>query len=218
MAGCIFKYITPQNCTPNNTPACRTALETNFLKSKSSRTSPGTVRKPCLERRRPINIWCDRKQRDKPFVGKQTAVYASRRALPHAMQDPLPAGGLRLCRAGVEPAGSLREVSAHVILLSRASPGAITVRSNRGCPIVGRQGTTAVLANEAAVIAHVRRGPADSTASPDRYPVSAAISFSGQSRPAQSRAFARARPARPNHSYLLANVPSCREGPEGRRK
>ena len=60
------------------------------------------------------------------------AVYASRRALPHAMQDALPAGGLRLCRAGVEPAGSLREVSAHVILLSRASPGAITVRPSRG--------------------------------------------------------------------------------------
>ena len=55
------------------------------------------------------------------------AVYASRRALPHAMQDSLPAGGLRLCRAGVEPAGSLREVSAHVILLSRAYPGAIIV-------------------------------------------------------------------------------------------
>ena len=35
------------------------------------------------------------------------AVYASRRALPHAMQDSLPAGWLRLCRAGVEPAGSL---------------------------------------------------------------------------------------------------------------
>ena len=45
------------------------------------------------------------------------------------MQDSLPAGGLRLCRAGVEPAGSLREVSAHVILLSRASPGAIIVPS-----------------------------------------------------------------------------------------
>ena len=60
------------------------------------------------------------------------AVYASRRALPHAMQDSLPAGGLRLCRAGVEPAGSLREVSVHVILLSRASPGAISVRSGRG--------------------------------------------------------------------------------------
>ena len=57
------------------------------------------------------------------------AVYASRRALPHAMQDSLPAGGLRLCRAGVEPAGSLREVSGHLILLSRASPGAITVQS-----------------------------------------------------------------------------------------
>ena len=56
------------------------------------------------------------------------AVYASRRALPHAMQDSLPAGGLRLCRAGVEPAGSLREVSGHRILLSRASPGAISVQ------------------------------------------------------------------------------------------
>ena len=43
------------------------------------------------------------------------------------MQDSLPAGGLRLCRAGVEPAGSLREVSAHVILLSRAYPGATSV-------------------------------------------------------------------------------------------
>ena len=45
------------------------------------------------------------------------AVYTSRRALPHAMQDSLPAGGLRRCRAGVEPAGSLREVSAHVIYM-----------------------------------------------------------------------------------------------------
>ena len=57
------------------------------------------------------------------------AVYASRRPLPHAMQDSLPAGGLRLCRAGVEPAESLREVSGHLILLSRASPGAISVNT-----------------------------------------------------------------------------------------
>ena len=42
------------------------------------------------------------------------------------MQDSLPAGGLRLCRAGVEPAGSLREVSGHIIPLSRALPGAIS--------------------------------------------------------------------------------------------
>ena len=60
------------------------------------------------------------------------AVYASRRALPHAMQDSLPAGGLRLCRAGVEPAGPRREVSVHVILLSRAYPGAISVPRSRG--------------------------------------------------------------------------------------
>ena len=59
------------------------------------------------------------------------AVYASRRALPHAMQDSLPAGGLRLYRAGVEPAGSRRKVSDHLILLSRSLPGAISVRSSR---------------------------------------------------------------------------------------
>ena len=59
------------------------------------------------------------------------AVYASRRALPHAMQDSLPAGRLRLCRAGVEPAGSRRKVSDHLILLSRSLPGAISVRSSR---------------------------------------------------------------------------------------
>ncbi|MEM1151627.1 MAG: transposase, partial [Pseudomonadota bacterium] len=41
------------------------------------------------------------------------AVYASRPPLPTAMQDSLPAGGLRLCRAGIEPAGSLRTVSGH---------------------------------------------------------------------------------------------------------
>ena len=65
------------------------------------------------------------------------AVYASRRASPHAMQDSLPAGGLRLCRAGVEPAGSLREVSDHLILLSRAFPGAINVPLGRGDPSSG---------------------------------------------------------------------------------
>ena len=57
----------PQSEPNTGPPACLTALETNFLKSKSARTSPGTVRNPCLERRSPINIWCDRKQRDKPF-------------------------------------------------------------------------------------------------------------------------------------------------------
>ena len=50
------------------------------------------------------------------------------------MQDSLPADGLRLCRAGVEPAGSLREVSVsiHGILLSRAYPGAITATDLKG--------------------------------------------------------------------------------------
>ena len=70
-------------------------------------------------------------------VASSPAVYASRRALPHAMQDSLPAGGLRLCRAGVEPAGSLREVSDHLILLPRAFPGAIRVPSGRGIGDIG---------------------------------------------------------------------------------
>ena len=43
------------------------------------------------------------------------AVYASRRALPYAMQDSLPPGRLRLCPAGVEPAGQRRKVSDHLI-------------------------------------------------------------------------------------------------------
>ncbi len=34
------------------------------------------------------------------------AVYASRAPLPPPMQNSLPAGGLRLCREGVEPSGS----------------------------------------------------------------------------------------------------------------
>ena len=55
------------------------------------------------------------------------AVYASRRTLPFAMQDSFPAGGLRLCRAGVEPAGALRKVSDQVILLPRTSPGARSI-------------------------------------------------------------------------------------------
>ena len=67
----------PQSEPNTGPPACLTALETNFLKSKSSRTSPGTVRKPCLERRRPINIWCDRKQRDKPsYLFVQTITHS----------------------------------------------------------------------------------------------------------------------------------------------
>jgi hypothetical protein len=44
------------------------------------------------------------------------------------MQDSLPAGGLRLCREGVEPSGSLRKVSGYIsILLSRTSPVARVV-------------------------------------------------------------------------------------------
>ena len=53
----------PLQSGPNTgPPACLTALETNFPKSKSSRTSPGTVAGNVE-----INIWCDRMQRDKPY-------------------------------------------------------------------------------------------------------------------------------------------------------
>jgi len=38
----------------------------------------------------------------------------SRATLPSPMQDSLPAGGLRLCREGVEPSGSRRKVSGHI--------------------------------------------------------------------------------------------------------
>ena len=62
-----------------------------------------------------------------PAAASSPAVYASRPTLPLAMQNSLPAGGLRLCRAGVEPAGALRKVSDQIILLPRTSPGA---RSN----------------------------------------------------------------------------------------
>src|ERR1700751_4576385 len=54
-----------------------------------------------------------------------SAAYASRAALPPPMQGSLPAGGLRLCREGVEPSGSLRKVSdLHALLLSRTYPDA----------------------------------------------------------------------------------------------
>ena len=48
------------------------------------------------------------------------------------MQGSLPAGGLRLCREGVEPSGSLRKVSGYIsILLSRTSPVARVVYAKR---------------------------------------------------------------------------------------
>ena len=48
------------------------------------------------------------------------------------MQDSLPAGGLRLCREGVEPSGSRRKVSGYIaILLSRTSPDASWIHAER---------------------------------------------------------------------------------------
>ncbi|MBV8557968.1 MAG: transposase [Planctomycetaceae bacterium] len=60
------------------------------------------------------------------------------------MQDSLPAGGLRLCREGVEPSGSLRKVSGYIsILLSRTSPVARVVYAKR--PFAGPQAVLAYL-------------------------------------------------------------------------
>ena len=65
-------------------------------------------------------------------VASPTAVHASRHTLPCAMQHSLPAGGLRLCRAGVEPAGSRRKVPGHPVLLPRALAWRKVIRF-RGC-------------------------------------------------------------------------------------
>ena len=43
-----------------------------------------------------------------------SAAYASRAASPPPMQGSLRAGGLRLCREGVEPSGSQRKVSGYI--------------------------------------------------------------------------------------------------------
>jgi hypothetical protein len=43
-----------------------------------------------------------------------SAAYASRAASPPPMQGSLPAGGLHLCREGVEPSGPLRKVSGYI--------------------------------------------------------------------------------------------------------
>ena len=60
------------------------------------------------------------------------------------MQDSLPAGGLRLCREGVEPSGSLRKVSGYIsVLLSRTSPVARVVYAKR--PFAGPEAVLAYL-------------------------------------------------------------------------
>jgi transposase len=60
------------------------------------------------------------------------AAYASQTTLPPPVQGSLPAGGLRLCREGIEPSGSLRKVfDLHVFLLSRAYPDASWAHARR---------------------------------------------------------------------------------------
>ena len=97
------------------------------------------------------------------------------------MQDSLPAGGLRLCRAGVEPAGSLREVSVHGILLSRAYPGAISVRSGRGRAAARAACALSVAAQRA------RGGPPPTPAPDRRCGARIAQSPSGQCQPRDQR-------------------------------
>ena len=60
-----------------------------------------------------------------------SAAYASRAPLPTPMQGSLPAGGLRLCREGVEPSGTRWKVSDYIILLPRTFPVASWVHAER---------------------------------------------------------------------------------------
>ena len=60
-----------------------------------------------------------------------SAAYASRASLPPPMQGSLPAGGLRLCREGVEPSGTRWKVSDYIILLPRTSPVASWIHAER---------------------------------------------------------------------------------------
>ena len=83
----------PSAARPNCARTSAPSLEISLQNENPSATSPG----PSLSM----------SQRS---IAVSTTRRPSRPALPHAMQDSLPAGGLRLCRAGVEPAGSLREV------------------------------------------------------------------------------------------------------------
>ena len=58
-----------------------------------------------------------------------------------SVQDWLPAGGLRLCREGVKPPGSLRKVSGHIdIPLSRSYPVAMEEFGGKSAGLPGRWG------------------------------------------------------------------------------
>ena len=60
-----------------------------------------------------------------------SAAYASRAASPPPMQGSLPAGGLRLCREGVEPSGSQRKVSGYIHPPFQDFPDASWVHAER---------------------------------------------------------------------------------------
>jgi hypothetical protein len=81
---------------------------------RSGRTSPlaalPTPPPVGPDRRHPRARYIEAKHR-----ASASAVYASRATSPPLVQDSLPAGGLRLCREGVEPSGSLRKVSGHIL-------------------------------------------------------------------------------------------------------
>ena len=155
-------------------------------------------------------------------VASPPAVYASRRALPRAMQHSLPAGGLRLCRAGVEPAGSRCKVSTHRVLLARAWPGASILRLAL-CLGFGGHGL-AVAAQwrpprsrfEASVRTWVlgRRGAGRAT--PFRHG-SCCLRLEGRSRHSECFLFRRSL-ALPAHAATDASPVPSRERPHGSRK
>ncbi len=66
------------------------------------------------------------------YPGLQSAAYASRAASPPPMQGSLPAGGLRLCREGVEPSGSQRKVSGYIHPPFQDFPDASWAHMRRG--------------------------------------------------------------------------------------
>ena len=129
------------------------------------------------------------------------------------MQDSLPAGGLRLCRAGVEPTGSLREVSDHLIPLPRAFPGAITVRPSRGIVRLARE----VGARSRPVSGQRGRSPPPPARTitdwPNAYRLRAGGLRWAEARPLRTSPRRRAPPVRPCHRVVSTPRASARRDP-----
>ena len=108
---------------PGNPSYALALLQDPGRADKTSPLTASSILPPGTEHRRPQRIIISRLTQ-----GFSSAVYASRAASPPPLQDSLPAGGLRLCREGVEPSGLLRKVSGYIAIpLSRTSPVAISL-------------------------------------------------------------------------------------------